>query len=66
MFWDLLKNAKFYDIMYDHYFNGLKYKELSEKYNVDMHIVKNRIFHGKKQAEQLLNNNYEETYTIFN
>ena len=65
MFWQIVKSAKFYDIVYDHYYNGLKYKELAEKYGVDIQIIKNRIFHGKKQIKELITKEYEEISKIF-
>lgn len=65
LFWNVIRSAKFYDIIYDHYYNGLKYKELATKYEVDIQIVKNRIFHGKKQIKELLKKEYEEISKIF-
>jgi len=65
IFWSLVKKAKFFEIVYDHYYNGLKYKELANKYNIEIQIVKNRIFHGKKQIKQILTKEYEEISKIF-
>ena len=65
VFWALVRKAKFFDIVYDHYYNGLKYKELADKYNIEIQIVKNRVFHGKKQIKQILIKEYEEISQIF-
>jgi len=65
IFWSLVKKAKFFDIVYDHYYNGLKYKELADKYKIEIQIVKNRVFHGKKQIKQILKKEYAEISKIF-
>lgn len=65
MFWSAIKQCKFYEIIYDHYYHGLKYKELSEKYGVEIQIIKNRIHHGKKQIKNILNKEYENISKIF-
>lgn len=64
-FWDTVKKCKYFDVIYDHYFHGLKYKELCEKYNIDMQTVKNHIHHGKNQIKKILNIEYENIYKIF-
>ena len=64
-FWNSVDKSKFSDMIKDHYCEGLKYKELSEKYGVEIQIVKNRIHHGKKQIKKILNNDYEKVSKIF-
>jgi RNA polymerase sigma factor (sigma-70 family) len=65
-FLNFIDKCNFSDIIKDHYIEGLKYKELSEKYDIEIQIVKNRIHHGKKQIKKkILNTNYEKVSKIF-
>lgn len=64
-FWSMAKKCRFYNEIYDFYFNGFSHKELSNKYGVEIQIIKNRIFHGKKEIKQILGTN-EKFIEIFN
>jgi RNA polymerase sigma-70 factor (ECF subfamily) len=38
---------KFKEVLLDRYYNNLKYEEISEKYNLPLQTIKNRIFRAK-------------------
>lgn len=47
---------KFKAVLLDRYYNNLKYEEISEKYNLPLQTIKNRIFRAKVILKEKLEN----------
>jgi RNA polymerase sigma factor (sigma-70 family) len=49
---DDIKNTKYFEYLIDFYLNNLSYKEIAEKYNINIGKVKNRICYCKKKIRK--------------